>query len=354
MQRVRAAGVFRILPMDVGDVLRPWLDPLVIGKFSRFLQEHPFDIIHAHGAKAGLITRLALNWRGRLRYPVIVSYHNEILPESRRSRQRRARYLAEKYLAKYTSHFIAVSPGIRDELINIIGCPPEQVSLIPNGIELAESEDGEKSAEIRRTYRSAWGWPDDAHWFVVGTACRLTWEKGPDLLLEAARLAIEKEASLRFVIIGDGPMADELRRVAETYGLAPFVRFLGYQDDARRIFPAFDAFILPSRTEGWPLSIMEAMAAGLPVIASGAGGPDYMIDSGRSGILVSPGDAHKLAEAMILLARDRAWAKDLGRTAADHARRYFGAEAMVAQVQMVYNKLLQGSHAAAFVGKGEG
>lgn len=349
LQRLRAAGVTRILPLDVGDTLRPWLDPLIIGKFSSFLKEHPFDVIHAHGAKAGLITRLALNWRGRLPYPVIVSYHNEILPESRSSRQQRVRYLAEKYLAKYTSHFIAVSPGIKDELINVIGCPPGQVSLIPNGIELAELENGEKNGEIRRVYRSMWGWSDDVHTFVVGTACRLMWEKGPDLLLEAARLALEEEPSLRFVIIGDGPMADELRQTAEAYGLIPFVRFLGYQDNARRIFPAFDAFVLLSRTEGWPLSIMEAMAAGLPVVATGTGGPAYMIKSGRTGILVSPGDVRKPAEALILLARDRAWAKELGRAAADYVRRHCSAETMVTQVETVYHQLLQGTQAAAFL-----
>ena len=90
-------------------------------------------------------------------------------------------------------------------------------------------------------------------------------------------------------------------------------QFLGYQEHARTMFPAFDPFALPSRSEGWPLSVMEAMAAGLPVVAARAGGPAYMIDSGRNGILVSPGDPQKLAEALILLARDREWAKELGR-----------------------------------------
>lgn len=353
LQKMRAAGITRLLPLDVGDTPRLWLDPLVIGQLSRFLKVHPFDIIHAHGAKAGLITRLALNWRGRLSYPVIVSYHNEILPPSRQSRQRKVRYLMEKYLVKYTSHFIAVSPGIRDELINIIGCPPAQVSLIPNGIELTELETGERQAEVRRAYRASWGWPDDDQWFVVGTACRLTWEKGPDLLLEAANLAVRKEPSLRFVIIGDGPMAAELQQAARSYGLAAFVRFLGYRDNARRIFPAFDAFVLPSRTEGWPLSVMEAMALGLPVIAADVGGLPHMIDSGCSGILISPGLVQELAEALILLARDRERAKELGRRAAVHARSHFSGEVMVERVKEVYDQVLRWTSASPLLRKGE-
>lgn len=354
LQRLRAAGVFRILPLDVGDALRPWFDPLVIGKFARFLQEHPFDILHAHGAKAGLITRLALNWRSRLAYPVIVSCHNEILPDSRHPRYRRARWLVEKYLARYTSHFIAVSPGIQDELIRVIGCPPHKVSFIPNGIELPESQNREGEAAVRSAYRALWGWPADSGSFVVGTACRLTWEKGVDVLLQAAGLAVGREPSLRFVIIGDGPMVDELQQAAASQGLGPFVSFLGYQEHARTMFPAFDAFALPSRSEGWPLSVMEAMAAGLPVVAARAGGPAYMIDSGRNGILVSPGDPQKLAEALILLARDREWAKELGRAAADYARRHFSAERMVSQVEMVYRRLLEGKQAVPVLGKGEG
>jgi len=352
LQHMRAAGIARILPLDVGDAVRPLADPLIIGRFSRFLEEHPFDIIHAHGAKAGLITRLALNWRRRLPYPVIVSYHNEILPESRHVRQRRMRYLAERCLAGSTSHFIAVSPPIKEELITVIGCSPDQVSLIPNGIELPEPESQEDWTAVRRTCRLRWGWPDETDGFIVGTACRLTWEKGPDLLIKAAELALARERSLRFVIIGDGPMAEELRQVARNLGILPFVRFLGYQRDARQLFPAFDAFVLPSRTEGWPLSLMEAMAVGLPVVAAGTGGAAYMVESGRTGILVRPGNAEELAEALILLARNKELAEKLGRAAAHHAYCHFSAEAMVARVKEVYDEVLSQTSSASLLREG--
>lgn len=339
MQRIRAAGVSRILPLDTGDELRPWLDPLVIWRFSRFLHRHPFAIIHAHGAKAGLITRLALNYGSKLDYPVVVSYHNEILPASRHPQKRRLRRFMEKRLAEDTAHFIAVSPGIKEELIELIGCSPEKVSYIPNGIALSELVDVDRGMEIRKTQRSLWGWPESPDTFIVGTACRLTREKGIDLLLVAAARAIKVEAGLRFVIIGDGPLGEELREAAQKMGLGDHVNFLGFCDTARNLFSAFDAFILPSRTEGWPLSIMEAMAMGLPVIATRVGGIPHIVEDGRTGILVEPGQIKELTEALNLLAGDRPLARRLGGAAADYARQHFDAKVMVSQVERIYRQL---------------
>ncbi|NMB10816.1 MAG: glycosyltransferase family 4 protein [Firmicutes bacterium] len=339
MQRVRAAQVFRVLPLDVGDDLRPWLDPLVIRRFARFLRRQSFAIIHAHGAKAGLITRLALSYGSKLHYPVVVSYHNEILPVSRHSQKRRWRRFIERRLAKDTAHFIAVSPSIKAELIQVIGCPPEKVSCIPNGISLQELVDPDRAVGIRKAQRSQWDWPESSDTFVVGTACRLTEEKGIDILLAAAVEAVRVEKALRFVIIGAGPEGEKLRRVVEEMGLTDHVRFLGFCDTARNLFPAFDAFVLPSRTEGWPLSIMEAMVMGLPVIATRVGGIPHMVEAGQTGILVQPGQVRDLTEALILLARDRSRARRLGEAAAEYGREHFDARAMVAQVEKVYRQL---------------
>lgn len=342
MQCIRDAGISRILPLDTGDELRPLVDPVVVWRFSRFLHRHPFDIVHAHGAKAGLITRLALNYGSKLDYPIVVSYHNEILPASRHVQKRRLRCLMEKRLVKDTSHFIAVSPSIKDELIQDIGCPEERVSFIPNGISMAELAPASLGVEARERTRSIWGWPQETDVFVVGTACRLTQEKGMDILLRAAFQAVKVEPSLRFVIIGDGPLAEDIKEDVKTSGLHDYLRFLGFCDDAWNLFPALDAFVLPSRTEGWPLSIMEAMALGLPVIATEVGGIPEMVESGKTGILIQPEDVNGLSQALVNLARNRPLVNKLGKAAAIYAREHFDANTMIAKVEAVYCQILRG------------
>ena len=329
---LKAAGVFKMQPLDTGDDLRPWLDSLTIGKFARFLDANPFDIIHAHGAKAGLITRLALHLGRRQRSPVIVSYHNEISPPSRQGYKRQVRRHAERLLKKDTAHFIAVSPSIQRELIEEIGCPPQKVSFIPNGIYI-------NGAEQTKLPIQAWSdWPEDV--FIVSTVARLTWEKGVDVLLEGFARAVKVEPRLRLVIVGDGPQGVWLRERIAAEGLGDQVRLLGYVENARSLLGAFDAFALPSRTEGWPLSIMEAMAAGLPVVASGVGGIPELVLGGQCGILVEPGEVNQLKDALVDLARDPIKARKLGQKAALHARKHFSAQIMVDRVHGVYQAII--------------
>lgn len=336
LQSLKAAQVFRLFPLDIGDGLRPLKDPLTIRRLARFLRSHPFDIIHAHGGKAGLLIRLALTGRRGSSCPVVISCHNEIQPGNVQRRGGQLRCRIERILRGGTAHFIAVSPTIHNELTQLIGCPPEQVTFVPNGIEFQE----EKAPLDYKTVRAKWGWPQDS--FMIGTAARLTREKGIDVLLAALQQAIRRDHRLRLVIIGDGPFGDELRQAALDMGLGDDVCFLGFYESARTLFPAFDAFVLPSRTEGWPLSIMEAMAVGLPTVASRVGGIPWLVQDGKTGILVEPGNSSELAEALLALASNRLWARRLGQEAMAYARDHFDARVMVAQVDDIYQRILAG------------
>lgn len=164
----------------------------------------------------------------------------------------------------------------------------ERVRTIPNGtpLEGATTEAGEARREL--------GVPGDA--FHVGWVGRLSPEKGPDLFLEAlARLGAE--IPLAASVIGEGGMRAELERLAVRLGLEGRVRFVGRVDDAARLFPAFDAFVLSSRREGTPISLLEAIAAGTPVVASRVGG--VPVAAGAHGaLLVEPGDVTALAAAL--------------------------------------------------------
>ena len=327
---LRAAGTLHLFPLDTGDGLRIGADPYTAGRLAKFLKRQRFDLIHAHGAKAGLIARLAL-MKSHLATPVIVSYHNEILPPNRHFHVRIMRLHAERLLKNRTSHFIAVSPSIQQELVEKILCPPHKVSFIPNGIQLDPNNDGQVP-----DLNNLLLWDKAQELFVIGTALRFTWEKGIDVLLDGFTHAVKVEPQLRLVLIGDGPQEDWIKEQIDARGLQEKIRLLGYIENARRLFSLFDAFVLPSRTEGWPLTIMEAMSAGIPVIASRVGGIPTLLADGEYGILVEPGDAQGLGEACMALARNPENARAAGQKAAAYARANFDTGKMVDHVQELY------------------
>lgn len=334
---LKRAGVSRIFPLDVGDGIRPFTDLYVTWQLCRLLCRHCFSLIHAHGAKAGLVARLAVAAATRVCPPgprVVLSLHNEIFPSTRSQRMHKWRHFMERRLLPYTTHFIAVSPSIAAELINEIGCPPQRVSIIPNGISL---EDIGCSAGYISTV-GRWGWGPEA--FVVAVVARLTAEKGIDILLAALPRVLSRAPQLRVVIAGDGPKAKELQEETARRGLTGYVKFLGFQKDIFGLLFRCDGFVLPSFTDAWPLSLMEAMAAGLPVVASRVGGIPAMVKEGETGLLVDPGDIGQLAAALVQLATNRDAARKLGEEAAKWARKQFDARYMITRIQAVYEQVL--------------
>ena len=143
--------------------------------------------------------------------------------------------------------------------------------------------------------------PDE---IVFGTVANFRREKAYEVLLEAARIALASALRLRFVAVGQGPLEQEMRALHAKLGLGDRVQLLGYRDDAVRVMSAFDVFTLSSRHEGLPVSLMEALALGLPVVATAAGGLPHMVTDGVEGLLVPIDDPRALAEAYLDVATD--------------------------------------------------
>jgi glycosyltransferase involved in cell wall biosynthesis len=206
---------------------------------------------------------------------------------------------------------------------------------IPNGIHVGRFK---RTGIPGEHWRSREELPPDAVLFANIARCDDT--KNQTLLIDAfAKMCGDCERA-RLLFVGDGPLLEELQAYTGSRGLERRVHFLGYREDIPDILHAVDVFVLCSRTEVQPLSVMEAMAAGRPVIASRVGGMASLVDDGRTGILFESGDADALAAAMQRLALDPSLAASMGREGATRAEREFDIEAMARAYEGLYLKLL--------------
>jgi glycosyltransferase involved in cell wall biosynthesis len=169
---------------------------------------------------------------------------------------------------------------------------------------------------------------------------RLVPVKGLEFYLQAARLILDRRDDVTFVIVGDGPLGPELRTLAREYGIDGRIRFLGQRRDAHQMLELMDLFVLPSLSEGVPMVLLEALALGRPVVATRVGGVPEVIEHGKSGLLVSPGQPEPLADACMVLLDDRALARELALAGHQRVREHFSANAMAQQVATLYRSLV--------------
>lgn len=303
---------------------RGW-DLAALRALRRLVRKAEPDVLHAHDRWALLY--LAFATRLMRRPPLVFSAHGLLYGERARARWRYR--LAARDLAAAT----AVSDEVADRHRAYFGWNLD-AHIVPNGVPEPVPSEG-----ARRRLRSTLGVPADTTVFLaVGNARP---EKGFEDLLDAAAHLREASAG-RFVVLVCGRLPDSkyvrgLRRLQETRNLAAQVRFLGYRRDAWDLYAAADAFVLSSRSEGLPMVVLEAMMAGLPVVATRVGGvPDAV---GDCGLLVPPERPGDLADAMGRLLADPAWASGLGEKAAARARREFSLDRMVSRYMDVYTRV---------------
>jgi glycosyltransferase involved in cell wall biosynthesis len=218
-------------------------------------------------------------------------------------------------LKPFTSAWVAVSEAQTSYLVSRKGVPGSRLHHIPNGVTIP---DGPKLS--REVARRRLGVPLDA--FVIGTVSVLRPEKDHATLIGAFSSVAREVPSAMLVIAGDGPSAHEVRACAESRGLRDRVMFTGAVTDVGAVLSALDVYASSSVTEALPLSIMEAMGAGLPIVATEVGGVRELLDAGGAGVMVPPSDENALGEALIELSNDPERARVLGKAARVASRRY--------------------------------
>lgn len=299
----------------------------------RYLYAHgPFDVIHGHSSKGGALARLAAAGTG---CPVVYTPHGLIVTEPHLSPLKRLAYWAiEVGLSLWTSRIIAVSPEEQRAVI-AAGLGRERATLVPNGIAPAATVG---SANARRSI----GVPPTA--FVVGFVGRLVAVKAVDVLLDAFAIVCRHAPDARLAIIGSGPLEAALRQRASLLGVAERVLWLG-ERDASAIYAAFDVFALSSRKEGLPYVVLEAMAAGLPVVATDSAGVQILVENGVNGKVVPRDDVRALADVVVELACNPAQAATYGQASRQRVSR-FTVEAMVQGVLRQYAQVAPSRRAA--------
>ena len=244
----------------------------------------------------------------------------------------------QRFLTHRASYLIAVSEDIRQNMINEEGVNPATIITLHNGIDLTDllkTPTPAAIAEVKKIHRIE---PDEK---VVGAIGRLVAFKGFSVLLEAAALLKDKRRRFKVMIVGRGPENENLERQIATLGIKEVVIMPGFVPDIAPYFALSDVFVVPSIREPFGLIVLQAMAAGCPVIGANAGGIPEIIYDGVTGILVPPKDASALADAIDKLLDDANQRQRLADAAKQDLRKRFSIEMMVEKTQQLYEKCLK-------------
>ncbi|MDX9872820.1 MAG: glycosyltransferase family 4 protein, partial [Clostridia bacterium] len=303
-------------PLDIPEIPYPHVLRTSVRTLKDLLEKKDFSIVHTHGYAAGITGRLA-----SIRAPkkaLLHTIHN-FFPQTSPFLLTGGK-LAELWLSQYTHKIITVSEQLKIFLLTI-GIKPDKLVTIYNGIDAAGFPPQDK-AEARKLLHLS------AEERVVGTVARLIPAKGIDLFLQALAL-LKKTTSLKGVVIGDGPQKFALQELAQQLGLQDTVIFTGHREDVSALFPALDIFILPSRREGFGLTVLESQWLGIPVIAADTGGIREIVEHGENGLLFAAGDFRELAWHMDRLLADEETRTTLAEKGAHSVRLRFTAERML-------------------------
>jgi glycosyltransferase involved in cell wall biosynthesis len=318
--------------------ISPLRDALAVLKLARLIRRTRPRILHTHTAKAGAVGRLAAVLAGDARPPIVVhTFHGHVLRGYFDPTRSAAFRMLERRLARVSTALVAVSPEVRDDLVSLGVAPAERFAVVRLGVELDErvSPDANGRVETRRLLGIS---PDR---FAVGWIGRMTGVKRTEDVLLAFRRLRERGVDACLCMVGDGPDRDQVERRAHDLGVMRDTYFVGYQEGVAPYFAAFDAFVLPSVNEGTPVTAIEALAAGRPVVATRVGGVPDVVREGVDGFLVDAGAVDDLAERLARLASDPALRERMGAAGRDRVLSRYAVDRLVDDVDRLYRSLLE-------------
>lgn len=300
-------------------------DPWLVGRLAHVMRRVQPDIVHTHAwgtlCEGLLAARLA-------RVPIVVHGEHGTLNTKPRN------VMVQRWAWRQVDQVLSVSSKLAERMAAEIGFPLERIRTIRNGVDLARFR--------RVDRRVARGRLDlDASELVIGTIGRLVPVKNQALLLAAMAELRTGGVGGTTLIAGDGPLRDDLEARAASAGLASGVRFLGERHDVEQVLAALDVFVLTSASEGLSNTIQEAMAAGLPVVATRVGGAEELVQDGHTGLLVPPDDTEALAAALRRLAHRPGERLAMGLAGRARAEHEFALDDMIAGYQDVYCQLVE-------------
>lgn len=310
------------------------LDVVPLGSIRdlrRRLRDGQFQIMHAHDGRAQTIS-----FRASMGLPVrrVASRLVAFTPRHP---------LVHRWKYSLTAHgVIALSEAVRDVLIEA-GVPDSHIEVIVPGIEMPQLPTNEE----RLAARAKWGFTNQE--FVIGHVAAFTHEKGQDVALRVAMLLVNKMPQARMILAGDGPERSAPAMLELAQAASSIAQLPGFIDNLDEFYAALDLYIMPSRSEAWGLTALQAMARGLAVVASNVGGLREAIEHGKSGWLVAPESPEALADAIADAASNTALLREFGQNARTRAEQ-FSLDRTVERTEQFYLRLLQAEGKATMEG----
>ena len=316
-----SAGV-RIMNLNIRT--KSELDPRIyfaLKPLKQYIKENHIDIVHAQTRITQVMGSLLKKSTGR---PFISTGHGYF----------KAR-LSRKWVPCWGDAVIAISSAVERHLADDFGVEKQKIHLIESGIDLAEFAPIDET--VRAEHRNRFNLGKE---FIVGMIARLSDVKGPDILVEAMHGVLKHIPNAKLLLVGEGRMEGELRSMVKRLKLDEHVRFFSIVNQTREMLSLFDIFAMPSRQEGLGLSIMEAQATGLPVVATRVGGIPSLIENGKTGILIEPENSGALTEAIIKLFEDKDRLGTIGIAGRKFIQQNYSSDTMVDKTAKLYKSLL--------------
>ncbi|HLJ48631.1 MAG TPA: glycosyltransferase family 4 protein [Bryobacteraceae bacterium] len=314
-EQARSAGL-RVAPIDCHG---RW-DWSAVRALRTIFAEEPPDILHAHGYKADLYAYAAA-WRRRL--PLVATCHNWPDPHPRMQ----AYAKLDRFILRSFDHITTPSQDVAQVLLSS-GIASARITWVRNGIDI-EAFRHAKPSLLR-----------DPSETLVGFVGRLVPEKGGETFLRAAQRVLAVRRNVRFIMVGDGPAGADWKTLAAQLGIERHVDFTGTRDDMPGVYASLDMFVLPSHNEAMPMSVLEAMSAGKPVIATRVGAVPTLVLDGETGHLCAPGDADQIARSVLALLQNSEEAHRLGENGYRRVHTEFSSEAMAETYLRLYRNVL--------------
>jgi glycosyltransferase involved in cell wall biosynthesis len=302
-------------------------DLRVVWRLFRLLRDERIQILHSHLFHANL---LAVPIGRVSKTPVIiVTRHNSDIYGARRE-------LVNRSLRGLCDAIVVVSGKVREVELQRAATDPSKIIVIPNGVHVEAFS--EANLAKLDTLRQAWRIQSNAP--VIGTVASFQEYKGHAVLIDATVQILEQFPHTKVLLVGDGPLRSQMENKVNALALSDTIIFTGVRQDVRDILPLLDLFVLPSLSEGLPVSILEAMAASRPVVATYVGGvPEAVVDR-VTGLLVPPGDPTALVQAIVHLLDDPDLRQQMGQAGRERVLQHFTVERMVERTQDLYEELL--------------
>lgn len=300
----------------------------IIVDLYRLMKERNIHVLRTHKYRANLYGRIAGKLAG---VPVIVASEHNIYRNEKEKRF--LRRITNKILSIVTDKMVTVSDAIRKDILRYDRFPPSKIMVLHNGVDTERFKPGTNYRDMRRQFAIS---KDDV---VIGFVGRLVINKGLNYLIEAVAL-LKKSFNVKLLIVGDGSLMEELKKMAKNKGLEESVIFTGMRRDITDILSSIDIFVLSSIKEGFPNSLLEAMAMGKPIVATAIGGIPEIIQHGANGLLVQSADIEGLAAAIKTIIDNPLMAQRIGRAARDFIEKNYSIDATVRKWETLYRQIL--------------